>query len=61
LQSRAGVTPQIALPSPNYNEAFGGDPAPNVPKQLRIQYRINGKAGQVSLPENSPIDLPAPK
>ena len=25
----------IALSSPSYNEAFGGDPAPNVPKQLK--------------------------
>ena len=61
LQARTNVTPQIALPSPMYNESFGGDPAPNVVKQLRIQYRINGKAGEATFAENAPIDLPMPK
>jgi len=28
---------------------------------LKIQYRINGKAGEASLPENAAIMLPIPK
>ena len=50
----------IAMPFSNYTEAFG-DPAPNRPKHLVIQYRINGRDGQVSLRENSPIVLPSPR
>jgi formylglycine-generating enzyme required for sulfatase activity len=46
--------PLIALPSPDYNESFG-DPLPSVPKQLKIQYKIDGKPGEVVLPENAPI------
>jgi hypothetical protein len=53
--------PLIVLPSPNYNSAFGGDPAPNVVKQLKIRYRINGKAAEASFPENAAIMLPMPK
>ncbi|MEQ1906303.1 MAG: hypothetical protein ABL888_19120, partial [Pirellulaceae bacterium] len=48
----------ILLPSPNYNQAFEKDPAPGTPKQLKIKYRINGKAGEVMLAENSLIFLP---
>ena len=51
----------IFLPSANYNESFGGDPAQGVVKQLRIKYRINGKNGEVSLDENAMIVLPMPK
>ncbi len=47
----------IVLSSPNYNSAFGSDPAPGSPKQLKIQYRIDGKAGEVTLAENSLILL----
>ena len=61
LQAHAGVTPQIALPSPKYNESFGGDPAEGVVKQLRVQYRINGKPGEATFAENAPIELPMPK
>jgi HEAT repeat protein len=61
LQAHAGVTPQIALPSPKYNESFGGDPAEGVVKQLRVQYRINGKPGEATFAENAPIELPLPK
>lgn len=53
--------PVIALPAAGYNAAFGGDPAQGVPKELKIQYRINGKPGEVSLPENATIVLPVPK
>jgi hypothetical protein len=51
----------IVLPSASYNSAFGGDPASGTVKQLKIQYRINGKPGEVSLPEDATIMLPTPK
>ena len=51
----------IVLPGTSYNAGFGGDPAPGVPKELKIQYRINGKPGKVSLPENAMIMLPVPE
>jgi len=51
----------IFLPSASYNESLGGDPAPGIAKQLKIQYRIDGKEGEVSLPENAWVVLPLPK
>jgi HEAT repeat protein len=60
LQKNAGESQLILLPS-GYNDLFGGDPAPGTAKQLKIQYRINGKAGEASFAENSPILLPMPK
>ncbi len=54
-------SPVIALPSPSYNESFGGDPVPNTPKQLRIEYRLNDKPGEASFAENAAIVLPVPK
>ncbi|MDH3718527.1 MAG: HEAT repeat domain-containing protein, partial [Planctomycetota bacterium] len=60
LQDRAGLLPVIALSSTSYNEAFGGDPAPGIPKMLKIQYRIDGKPGEVVLRENDPLRLPVP-
>ncbi len=53
--------PLILLPSSSYNSAFGGDPAPGIVKELKIQYRMNGKAGEATFPENATILLPAPK
>ena len=53
--------PSISLPVAEYNRVFGGDPAPGTPKKLKIQYRINGKAGEASFDENAPILLPVPK
>jgi len=53
--------PLIVLPSPKYNTAFGGDPAPGTVKQLKIEYKIDGKPGEVSLPENATVLLPTPK
>ena len=61
LRSRATGAPQIALPSPKYNDSFGGDPAPGVVKQLKVQYRINGKQAEATFAENADIDLPTPK
>ena len=53
--------PVIVLPSPSYNATFGGDPAPGVVKQLKIQYRMDGKPGEASFAENATIVLPMPK
>jgi len=58
LRRHVGDFPVIVLPSANYNAGLGGDPAPGIPKVLNIQYRINGKPGEVSLPENAMILLP---
>jgi hypothetical protein len=51
----------IFLPSASYNESLGGDPAPNIAKQLKVKYRIDGKEGEVSLNENDIVVLPTPK
>ena len=61
LRRHVGDFPVIVLPGTSYNAGLGGDPAPGVPKELKIQYRINGKPGEVSLPENATIVLPVPK
>ncbi|MFM7739909.1 MAG: hypothetical protein ACKO9H_10935, partial [Planctomycetota bacterium] len=61
LQKYTGQLPWVSLPSHNYNQSFGGDPAPGVPKQLRVRYKLNGKEGEVSLAENALVLLPAPK
>jgi hypothetical protein len=61
VQKAAGDTPYITLPSANFNESFGGDPAPDTPKKLRIVYRMNDKAGEASFTEDALIVLPPPK
>jgi hypothetical protein len=53
--------PVIVLPSPSYNATFGGDPAPGVVKQLKVQYRMDGKPGEATFAENASIQLPRPK
>jgi HEAT repeat protein len=53
--------PLIVLPSSSYNSAFGGDPAGGVVKQLKVQYRMDGKAGEASFQEDATIMLPMPK
>jgi len=60
LRRCVGDLPLIVLPSPAYNASFGGDPVPGIVKQLKIQYRINGKSGEASFPENAVIMLPMP-
>ena len=60
LQKQAGDLPLITLASASYNANFGGDPLPGSPKQLKVQYRINGKAGEASFPEDALIVLPMP-
>ena len=61
LRKRVRDVRLIILPSSKYNASFGGDPAPGTPKQLRVQYRINGKAGEASFSENTTILLPMPE
>ena len=61
LQSAAGNMPTISLPSPQYNSAFGGDPAPRVVKTLKVEYRIDGKSGEATFEENAPVILPMPE
>ncbi|MBC8355642.1 MAG: HEAT repeat domain-containing protein [Planctomycetes bacterium] len=61
VRKHAGSLPLITLASPSYNANFGGDPLPGVVKRLKIQYRINGKAGEASFAENALIILPLPK
>jgi hypothetical protein len=60
LREYAGDIQLITLPSANFNEAFGGDPAPGAVKQLKVQYRINDKAGETTFAENALIVLPTP-
>jgi hypothetical protein len=61
LRKQVRDLPLVVLPSPSYNKSFTGDPAPGVVKKLKVQYRINGKAGEVSLAEDAMILLPMPK
>jgi HEAT repeat protein len=61
LRKRANNTPVITLVSGSYNTSFGGDPSPGVVKQLSVEYRMNGKDGKASFPENALIILPMPK
>jgi HEAT repeat protein len=61
LQRQVSNLPLITLPSPTYSASFGGDPVPGTAKQLKVQYRINGKSGEASFAENSVIMLPMPK
>ena len=41
------------------NNAFAGDdPAPNIPKQLRVDFRLNGHADSLVAKENATLSLP---
>ena len=61
LQQLVTDLPLITLASANYNESFSGDPAPGKPKELTIEYRIDGEPATASFPENAAIVLPIPK
>lgn len=61
LRKLAGETPLLALPSATYNQSFGGDPAPDVVKQLKIKYRVDGKDTEATFAENAVILLPIPQ
>ena len=60
VRSCAHGFPMIPLMKASYNEAFGGDPAPGVMKELKIEYRLNDKAGKAAFAENAAILLPTP-
>ena len=61
IQKQASDLPLITLASSSYNASFGGDPAQGSVKKLKIQYKINGKAGEASFDEDALIILPMPK
>lgn len=61
LRKHVRDLPLIVLPSSSYNSAFGGDPASGVVKQLKIEYKMDGKAGEATFAENATIMLPLPK
>lgn len=65
VKQRVTDSPVLVLEPAAYNSAFGGDPAPNQSKQLRIEYRIDGKptdiVPEVRFPEDHVIVLPLPK
>ena len=61
LQQQVRGFPLIVLPTDRYNTSFGGDPAPRTPKTLKVQYRIDGKTGEATFPENAAVLLPVPK
>jgi HEAT repeat protein len=61
LKKQTGDVQLIGLPADGYNASFGGDPVPGTPKQLKIQYRLNGKPGEATFAENALIILPMPK
>ena len=52
--------PLLIFKGSSYNEAFGGDPAPGVPKELKIEYRVNDKPGKAAFTENATVVLPNP-
>lgn len=61
IQKQATDLPLINLPAAGYNASFGGDPAPGTVKQLKVQYKMNGKPGEASFAEDALIILPMPK
>jgi len=61
LQKQVGDLPLVVLENASYNATFGGDPTPGSGKQLKIQYRINDKAGEISFAEDALIIFPMPK
>jgi hypothetical protein len=61
LRKHVSDLPLIVLPSARYNSAFGGDPVPSVVKKLKVQYRLDGKEGEIEFAENATIMLPVPK
>lgn len=60
LKKQVGELPYLSLPANTYNGSFGGDPAPNQVKQLKIQYKLNDKEGEATFAENALIVLPKP-
>ena len=61
LQKQVGELPLLTLAAATYNASFGGDPLPGAVKLLKVQYKINGKAGEVSFAEDALLVFPTPK
>lgn len=61
LQKQVGDLPLITLAAASYNASFGGDPSPGSAKQLKVQYKINDKAGEASFTEDALLIFPMPK
>ncbi len=61
LQGLVGKLPIVNLPKSTYNTSFGGDPAPDKPKQLKVTYKLNGKTGEATFAENAVIIFTVPK
>lgn len=61
LQKQVTDLPMISLESASYNASFGGDPVPGSVKQLKVQYRLNGKTGEATFAEDALIIFPTPK
>ena len=39
------------------NALSGGDPAPETPKELRVEFTLNGKDGSMTVPENDMLSI----
>ncbi|MDO4558241.1 MAG: PBS lyase, partial [Planctomycetia bacterium] len=61
LRKYVGCFPVVLLPTTSYNSAFGGDPAGGIVKELKVEYRMDGKSGVASFTENAPVTLPVPE
>jgi HEAT repeat protein len=61
VRKQAGDSRLILIDGGASNVGLGGDPAPGQVKQLKIQYRLNGKVGEATFAENTLILLPQPK
>jgi HEAT repeat protein len=61
LRKKVGDLPVISLDSTSFNTSFGGDPVPGSVKKLKVQYKIDGKAGEATFAEDVLIVLPMPK
>ncbi len=61
LQKQVGELPLLTLPAESYNTSFGGDPLPGSVKLLKVQYKLNDKAGEVSFAEDALLVFPIPK
>ena len=62
LRKFVGDLPIITLTGKGgFSGNFGGDPAPGSVKQLKVQYKIDGKDGEATFAEDALIVLPMPK
>ncbi len=61
VRKQVGDSRLIVLEGGVSNAGLGGDPAPGQIKQLKVQFRVNGKDGEATFAENSLLLLPQPK